>query len=258
MIPIVSITDLINGIIAAAIAVRLAFMLRPVPPAQGGLVRWYDSNKQNGLLEFIGFYLFFALFWLLFATPELIFQDVFSITIAAIIGYLFLFISLAFVIQIPFIFFERRWLGMVLGVLIMTLALAFLIGRIIDPALDKQEIIPPYVFWSEAYSPWIRFFPGIAGLVAAGTFTITFVYIAWYAAPRWHVEGKTRIYRAAVCLGGGMTLLLVAAIMFFILSRGGFLVSVVTSSLCIAGLLVMLRGIKYMHEERKYQIDNPS
>ena len=95
-------------------------------------------------------------------------------------------------------------------------------------------------------------------MVAAGTFTITFVYIAWYAAPRWHVEGKTRIYRAAVCLGGGMTLLLVAAIMFFILSRGGFLVSVVTSSLCIAGLLVMLRGIKYMHEERKYQIDNPS
>jgi len=59
-------------------------------------------------------------------------------------------------------------------------------------------------------------------------------------------------------LGGGMALLVVAAIVFFFLSQGGFLVSVVASSLCIAGLLVMLRGIKYMHEERKYQIDNPS
>ena len=50
-----------------------------------------------------------------------------------------------------------------------------------------------------------------------------------------------------------MALLLAAAIIFFLMSYGGFLVSVVTSSLCIAGLLVMLRGVEYMHEERKIQ-----
>ena len=64
MIPIVSITDLINGIIAAAIAVRLIFMLRPAssrPAVAGDLARGYDGSKQNGLLEFIGFYIFFAL-----------------------------------------------------------------------------------------------------------------------------------------------------------------------------------------------------
>jgi len=38
MIPIVSITDLINGVIAAAIAVQLAYM--------------YDGNKRDGLLIF--------------------------------------------------------------------------------------------------------------------------------------------------------------------------------------------------------------
>ena len=39
MILIVSITDFVNGLIAAAIAVRLALI--------------YDSNKRDGLLEFI-------------------------------------------------------------------------------------------------------------------------------------------------------------------------------------------------------------
>ena len=62
MIPIVSITYLINGVIAVAIAVRLVLMLSPVPSDQGGLVRGYDGNKRDGLLEFIGFYVFFSLF----------------------------------------------------------------------------------------------------------------------------------------------------------------------------------------------------
>ena len=242
MIPIVSITDLANGVIAAAIAVRLALMLR----GHGG-------DRRDGLLEFIGFYIFFALFWLMFATPELIFFDAYSITIAATIGYVFLFISLAFIIYIPFIFFGYRWLGVAMSAFIVLLCLAFLVGRIIDPTLDRQETIPPYTFWTDNFSPIIRLIPGLAGLLASGIFVGTFAYIAWHAAPRWSAEDKTRIYRAAVCLGGGMALLLAAAIIFFLMSYGGFLVSVVTSSLCIAGLLVMLRGVEYMHEERKIQ-----
>lgn len=65
MIPIVSIADLVNGVIATAIAVRLALMLRG-----------YGGDRRDGLLEFIGFYIFFALFWLMFATPELVLFDV--------------------------------------------------------------------------------------------------------------------------------------------------------------------------------------
>lgn len=260
MIPIVSITDLINGVITAAIAVRLGFMLSPVPSHLangGGLASWYEENKRNGLLEFMGFYIFFTLFWLSWSTPELVLFDAYSITIAATIGYIFLFISLAFIVNIPFIFFDRRRLGAIMSIFIMLLCLAYLVSRIIDPTIDTQEIIPPYVFWGDAFSSWIRIFPGVAGLLAAGTFTITFAYIAWHAAPRWYTEGKTIIYRAAVCLSGGMTLLLVAAIMFFLLSRGGFLVSIITSSLCIAGLLVMLHGVELMHEERKIQAQLP-
>src|SRR3989338_1465480 len=166
MIPIVSITDLINGIIAAAIAVRLALMLRG-----------YGGDRRDGLLEFIGFYAFFALFWLSFSSPDLILDTAYQVTISTIIGYVFLFIALTFVVQIPFIFFDKRWLGVIIGAAIMVLGLSYLVSRIIDPTLDTKEVIPPYIFWGEAYSPWIRIFPGIAGLLAAGTFTITFVYI---------------------------------------------------------------------------------
>ena len=52
-----------------------------------------------------------------------------------------------------------------------------------------------------------------------------------------------------------MALLVAAEIVFFFLSYGGFVVSVITSSLCIAGLLVMLRGVEYMREERKLQAE---
>src|SRR3989344_5029945 len=103
MLPIVSITDLINGVIAAAIAVRLALMLR----GHGG-------DRRDGLLEFIGFYAFFALFWLSFSSPDLILDTAYRVTISTIIGYVFLFIALTFVVQMPFIFFDKRWLGVII------------------------------------------------------------------------------------------------------------------------------------------------
>ena len=231
MIPIVSITDFVNGVISAAIAVMLISM--------------YDRTRREGILLFAGFYLCFAVFWLLFAATETVFFDAPSITISAVIGYVFGFAALFFLIQIPFLFLNKPRVGIALSYAVALSGFIFLLGRIYEPALDAKTVILPYVFWGEAYSSRLRIFPGLTALVVFITFFCTFFYLSFTSNPR---SGARRV-AIKFCLGSG--LLLLASTTFYFFSYGGFFASIISSVICIIGLIIMLFGVVDVLRERK-------
>lgn len=238
MIPLVSLTDLINGIISAAIAIRLTFV--------------YLKNRNQAAKHFIAFYCAFAAAWLFWATPELVISDPQLVMATNILGYLGFFITSAIMIQLPFIFFpERRQWGLFLSTLIVTAAIIFLLGRLLNLQEHIREINGPYVYWKPVMAPWLRVLMGVSGALGGIVSAATFLYLGLKD------KNNPLIFKRSLYLCAGLTVILLASIFSFILFSGAdFVGNAVGSVMVICGLLLMLRGIVY--EERRHLANMPA
>lgn len=232
MIPFVSIADLINGLISGAIAVRLTFV--------------YLKNRNQATKHFMAFYYAFAVAWLFWATPELVVSNPYLVMATNILGYLGFFVTTAIMAQLPFLFFpERRQWGLFFSTLIITAAVIFLLGRLLNPLPHVREVIGPYVYWKPILAPWLRVLMGIAGAFGALVSALTFLYLGLKD------RSNNLIFKRSMYLCAGLTTILLASIFSFILFKSGvFIGNAVGSVMVIIGLLLMLRGILY--EERRH------
>jgi hypothetical protein len=230
VIPIVSIADFINGIVSLVIT--------------GIVFRMYDRTRQDGIFIFGCFFLSFSIFWFVFASPGIIFFDAFSITVASVVGYVFLFLTLLCLIQIPFLFWKATPLRVILSGAIIISNFGFLIGRYINPSLDQKIINGNYIFWVESYDAFIRLLPGTMAFVVLSFCIGVFVHI--------YIDQQTtgRAKRVARDLVIGIGLILIGASIYFIITSGGFIASIIASVVCISGQIFMLHGVKLIQKER--------
>ncbi|OGL86877.1 hypothetical protein A3I40_01495 [Candidatus Uhrbacteria bacterium RIFCSPLOWO2_02_FULL_48_12] len=225
MLPIISISNLVNTMVTAALAGRLIFKLR--------------QNHHDGLMYLAGFYVALTGFWAFRALPGLLIDNPYTVMATNLVSYIFLYVATTALLQVPFIFINRRHWGVILGILNVMIGLIFIIGRFLNPVVHTPTIIEPYIFWQETYPLLLRALTGISTVTSTTIFMGVFFYLG-------HKErDNTIVYRRSMYLAGGMLFLVLASFIFFLASTGGFLMSVLASSSCIVGAYLMLRGISY-------------
>lgn len=226
MIPIVSIFDLINALFSAIISVRVYIT--------------YKKTHDIAVFYFFMFFLFFTIFWISAASPNILLFNPKAITISNILAYIVAYISYAFIVQIPFIFIEKRWVAHIISVFIIIAGIIFIIGRIYNFELSKIEIFYPYMYWKPVYPVWMRIMTGIVSSFSAIIFTIVFFQFGFK-------NKKNKIvFNKAMYLASGMLALFVAALISFIFSpQAGFLGMSMSAFSGILGLWLLLQGILY-------------
>ena len=226
MIPIVSVSNLVNAIISAILA---------------GKIYWsYRKRHSRALRAFFLFYAFFTLFFLAGAAPQLFVSSPSQMMVTNTLAYIFLFISLAILCQIPFEFFGSKYVGTLIAFLIAIGTVAFVIGRLANPAPHVAQIFPPVVYWRPVMSAWLRL---LAGAMSAGTALLT--TIMFFSMGYKGRENKV-VFRRSMYLGTGMAILFVAAVTAFLLNpSAGFIANSIATFAIIPGLIIMLYGVLY-------------
>ncbi|OGL82469.1 hypothetical protein A2936_02070 [Candidatus Uhrbacteria bacterium RIFCSPLOWO2_01_FULL_47_25] len=209
----------------AALAVRLIYKLR--------------QNHHDGLMYLAGFYIALTGFWAFRAMPGILTDNPYTVMATNLVSYVFLYVATTSLLQVPFIFIDRRHWGVILGILNVMVGLIFVIGRFLNPVPHLPIVIVPYVFWQETYPLLLRALTGISTFTSTTIFMGVFFYLG-------HKErDNTIIYRRSMYLASGMLFLVLASFIFFLASTGGFVVSILASGSCIVGAYLMLRGISY-------------
>lgn len=223
MIPLVSLSNFVNSAVTITLAAQLIVRCRKV--------------QHDGLRYLTGFFIFLAGFWAMRALPGILVFDSNSAMVTNLFSYVFLYIATTSLLQVPFVFIDRRELGAVLGILNIVAGIVFVLGRLFDPMPHPAIVVGQYVYWQETYAPWLRAITGLSTFISTSTFMGVFFYLGFKE------RANTIVYRRSMYLASGMAFLLFAASVFFLFSAGEFFVSMLASVSCIVGLLLMLRGI---------------
>jgi|GEM_PF-1489010 len=228
MIPIIAIANLINGLIAATIAVLLFIRYRR---------RIKEGRPIKGISYFILFYASVAIMWLLYATPGLITPNLYTIMVLQSFADIFVYMSAIIGILISFTALNKKDTGSIIAIIMGTATLIYALGRIFNAKPHIQEVIPPYVYWHPDSSLWLLVLTGLVASASSLTFIITFIVLGYRA------KNNYLIYRRSLYLSAGMSCMFLASLIFFVMATGGFVLTMAASIFGIIGLILMLQGI---------------
>ena len=235
MIPIVSLSDLINGLIAAVIAAKV--------------FNSYKKTSDQTIFDFFLFYVFITFFWLALATPQIFITDPFKMVIASTAAYIFLFMALAIMTRISFLFISWRTAGRMATIIIFIGTIAFVIGRLSSLAPHQPEYFPPFIYWRPVMAPWLRILTGIMTTGSALISSSIFFYFGYKD------RSNAQIFHRSILLGSGLLILLVGAVMAFLVNpNAGFAANCLASLASIPGMVVMLYGINYKSKATASQV----
>ncbi|MFA5954516.1 MAG: hypothetical protein WC817_03220 [Patescibacteria group bacterium] len=226
MIPIISIASLVSAIISLGATLRV-FLI-------------YRQRKNDALWYFGVWFAVITVMFSFFASEGVITSGAVSAFMDAI-GTSFVYVSCVLLIQIPFIFLNKREWGVISGIVIATAGLVFLIGLLLDPVPSVQLVLGPYLFWETQYPQWLSTYTGIVAGITTLTFTLTFLYLGY--------RGKRDfiILRRSAYLAGGMLSLMLAAISLLALPQGVFVAGMVFGSLAmVTGVILLYYGLLWM------------
>ncbi|PJE75951.1 hypothetical protein COV04_02245 [Candidatus Uhrbacteria bacterium CG10_big_fil_rev_8_21_14_0_10_48_11] len=238
MLPIIAIANLVNGVLSGFLTLRLYRRYQR---------RMREHTPPAGVQYFIAFYFVLTIVWLLYSTPGLITTNLTWIMVFQSLADLFVLVGAAVVLNIVCFALHKPNLAVMLSLVVATCGVAYLFGLVFSHPPSIQEVIPPYVYWHPATPNWIRVVSGIVAALSSLTFISTFVVLGF------KVKTNNLVRRRSFFLAAGMFFLFLASLTFFIFSTGGFLLTMSSSLLGVAGLFVMLRGVPY-HDEHNEQM----
>jgi len=231
MIPIVAVTNFINSAMSIAVGMRLV-----------------AARKRHSASDFNYFIFFFfalALFWFFIGLPGLLAAYPLFAALSNTLSYVALFAACSSLIQTSFLFRKESASSSIINFFIFCLFMIFLVGRTLAPLPQLEpEIMPPYIFWKEIYPEWLKVIVGVVALVAGGIFIATFSYLGWKN------KNNALIFHRSLFLVSGLSIMITAAALYYLFSSGGFMISIVASSLSVAGYVFMMRGVLHAHENQ--------
>ena len=232
MIPIIAISNLINGVIAGMLAGRIFLHHRKTHT---------DEHETTiGAHYFVALYSSLAAMWLLYAVPGIFVSNITTITFSQIVGNVFVYITSIIAVQIVFVSINKKFLGIIASTIILIFGLVYIFGERLYALQYIEVVSSPYVYWHPNSPPWLAIMTGVTAMFG------TLIFIATFFAYGLYARGNSAVFSRAIHLAGGMTFLLSASTLYFIFSNSGGLVTTTLASLFgIIGLLVMLRGIQY-------------
>lgn len=228
MIPIVSITDLILAVLCFGISAKLFASHRASP---------------SKLIDyFLAFYLFFGISFLFFSIPEIFSKNPSVITVFNILAYVFFYLALAYIAQVPFDLLGKTKLAAAIFYFAAIFGIFFLIIRLIDYHPSVVEIKGGYIFWKPIYAGWLRSATGIfSGIIAIIT-TIVF-----YAQGIKH-RANHLVFIRSMWIGTGLLFFLFSSLSTYALNPAALFAPIVVATiLAMVGLILIFIGVLYPH-----------
>ncbi len=189
------------------------------------------------------FYLHFGIFYLAFATSQLLFIDAsgaIPVGIFHVVSYFFLYLSIGYMMGFPFLLSNKERTARKILFFVLLFNIAFLAGRIVSFEPSVRELFDQYAYWRPVFPEWMRVVTGVYAVLAAGL--ASFLFIGHGIQNREDVF----VVRRSFWLGSGIAILMFASIFAFIAApSGSFWMVVVATFLVLAGLLVIMRGVFY-------------
>jgi hypothetical protein len=227
-LPLVGITGTLNAIVSLYISARL--------------YATYKINKQQSHQSFLFFFLYFGIFYTLFATTQLVFwtDSGFLIGISHVISYFFLYLSLGYLLSLPYHVKGQHEIAQAIWFIVFVLNILFFVVRIIDFTPSEMLKLASYVYWQPIFAEWLRVVTGVLAVVTAATVSTFFI--------RYGLKNKVQpvIYKRSLWIGGGIAVLMIAAVLAFIAAPSGSAPFVfIATFLVLAGLLATHHGLQY-------------
>ena len=227
-LPLVGLTGTLNAIVSLYIASRL--------------YGTYKANKQQSHKSFLFFFLYFGIFYTLFATTQLVLwrDSGVLIGISHVISYFFLYLSLGYLISVPYHVKGQHELAQAAWLTLFVINLLFFVIRIIDFTPSQQIALSSYVYWQPVFAEWVRIATGVLAVITAINVTTFFC--------RYGMQNKHQpiVFKRSIWIGVGIGVLMLAAILAFIAAPSGSAPFVfVATFLVLAGLLTTHHGLRY-------------
>ncbi|PJE75792.1 hypothetical protein COV04_02510 [Candidatus Uhrbacteria bacterium CG10_big_fil_rev_8_21_14_0_10_48_11] len=226
MIPIIPIASFISALVSLGATTRV-FSL-------------YRQRKNEALWYFGAWFAVVTIMFLNYALGGIVASGVGNAVIDAI-GNLFIYVSCVLLIQIPFIFLDRREWGVISGIILATAGLVFFIGLLLNPSPSVREVVGPYVFWWPQYEQWLRSYTGVVAGTTTLTFTLTFLYLGYRG------RSDMVVFRRSAYLAAGMFSLMLSALSILIVPKIIFVERIVLGATAmVAGIILLYYGLLWM------------
>ncbi|MEK7643366.1 MAG: hypothetical protein AAB372_02870 [Patescibacteria group bacterium] len=227
MIPLVAIAGTLNAIVSLLIAARL-------------YVSYYKTRSApQG--HFLLFYLYLGVFYLYFATSQLLLKDNgMAIGIFHILSYFFLNFSLGYLLTFPLFLSNREALAQRILIGVFLYNVIFTAVRIANFEPSVMQLVGSYGYWRPIFPEWMRALTGFFA-VAIGLYASMFFFVHG-----WQRRSNPFIFYRSLLFGSGIFILVSAAMLLLIVaSTGSFSLVAVGTFLVLLGLLIILRGVYY-------------
>lgn len=232
MIPIVSLANLLNAVIAFMIGARIYHIERQLP----------DDTNHSLIHFFTWFFFSFGLMWLFYALPGLFLSSLAQVTVAQFLGDITAFIAVLVGLRIAF-FVLKQPVGVYLcTAFVLVLATIYIVGWLVDFPLYKVETLGPYIYYTPTVDPRIQALVGVAASFGSIIFAGTFFSV-------YRQQKKNgQVAHSALYLAIGMFFMFIASALFFILITPGVWAATIAAIFSLAGLVLLQRGIPYKDE----------
>ena len=229
MIPIVSLANLLNAVVAFMIAAR----------AHSVDVQLAKDADHTIVHYFAWFFTAFGVMWFFYSLPGLFVTSLAAITVAQFLADIAAYIAVAVGLRITFFVLRQPVAEYMSTGFLIVLGTIYVIGRLYNFTLNEIEIIGPYIYYTPVVSPALQAITGVAtsfgSIIFAGTF--------------WGVYKKQRanvlVARRALYLSIGMLCMFVASTLFFILITPSFVTASIAALFSLSGFFLLQRGIPY-------------
>lgn len=190
---------------------------------------------------FVWLYLAMAIMWFLYATPGLLLENLTIIMITQSLADFIVYIVSLISVQITFYTLRKQNLGTIVSLLIFTASIIYFLGRAYAPLPHIREAIYPYVYWRADIPLWLPMMTGVVAALSSILFIATFLSLGYKA------RQNAIVFKRSLYLASGMTCLLLASVVYFVVPIGRLFSVFGASLLGIGGLIIVLQGIPFHH-----------
>ena len=235
MIPLISILNIVNFVVPILISART--------------YRAYRTSRSRLLLYFSLASFFFSFYWLFGSSPGIIFTDLYDIGVVNVLRFVFLYMTLIFIVQIPFSLITYKFLGLLFSFLVVVGGILFVSVGFLQLSPAKMVITSPFVYWVPVFPRWIETMTGVFSSVALSVFVAVFSYLAWRDWPHAMLRRRSLMIITGmwVMLIGGIFRFLIGGILDFYFTYG------ISTIFVTIGLLIISDGIMHEHKHATQQ-----
>lgn len=229
MIPIVSLANLLNAIIAFLVALKVVRVV------------WRASADTNPAIarHFAWFFVAFGLMWLCYAMPGLIIFNVYNVAVVQFLADILAFVAVAVGLRISFFVLDKTGWGKVAIAGVLMAGVVYTVGHISNFTQSIIEQFGPYVYYIPQVPPALQTIVGVATGFGSLVFVATFMRVAR------RENADKLVAKRAWYLSTGMLCMFVASTLFFILITPSLLTATITAIFSVAGFFLLQRGVAY-------------